>query len=48
MKEKTYTAPAVVSCADAVQNTKAVSGLPRDGSAEDPGDDTPAAIGFYL
>lgn len=48
MKEKIYTAPAVVSCAHAVQNTKALIGPQTDGSPDDPGNVPPGSVGFYL
>lgn len=46
MENKTYTAPAVIACADAVHNTK---GIPTDVSdGEDGHSSTPGSVGFSL
>lgn len=46
MKKKTYTAPAVIACTDAVQNTKLIGTVPADNG---PGEGvSPGGIGFYL
>lgn len=46
MDKKTYTAPAVIACTDAVQNTNDVGSPPNDGG---PGQfATPGSIGLSL
>lgn len=46
MNKKTYTAPAVIACTDAVQNTKEVG--PQGGDEGGQEDLTPGSVGFSL